>query len=65
MGNLQKGEGVLWGMLDYGPESNTLFLVCLENGQLWWLQQSEIRAHTNHSLYRSNPERLNNETSKT
>jgi len=31
----KKGEGVLWAMLDYGPESDTLYLVCLESGELW------------------------------
>ena len=54
----KRGEGTLWAMLDYGPESDTLFLVCLENGELWWFPQSEIRAHVNISLWRDKPERL-------
>ena len=53
-----KGEGCLWAMLDYGPEADTLFLVCLNNGELWWLPQSEIRAYPNQSLQRPNPTRL-------
>lgn len=42
-------------LLDYSQEHNTLFLVALENGELWWLPQDQIRMQPNRSLKRPRP----------
>ena len=46
-------EGYALVMMDYSQEHNTLFLVGLDNGELWWIKQSQLRLTWNRSLDRS------------
>lgn len=46
----QKGYALI--VLDYSQEHTTLFLVALDNGELWWLAQDKIRMQKNISLGR-------------
>lgn len=43
-----KGDGVVWYMIDYGHESNTVYTVIINNtGELWQFTQSQIRVKPN------------------
>ena len=49
-----KMEGYALLVQDYSQEHNTLFLVALNNGELWWIPQNKIRMQKNISLSRYN-----------
>lgn len=48
-----KQEGYALVILDYSQEHNTLFLVGLDNGEVWWIKQSQLRLCKNISLDRT------------
>lgn len=47
-----KMEGYAFAILDYSQEHDSLFLVGLDNGEMWWIKQSKIRLCKNISLDR-------------
>lgn len=50
--NTPKGEGYAIVIIDYSQEHNTLFMVMLDNGELWTFPQRDIRACKNISMER-------------
>lgn len=48
-----KQEGYALVILDYSQEHNTLFLVGLDSGEMWWIKQSQLRLCKNISLDRT------------
>ena len=46
-------EGYALIMIDYSQEHDTLFLVGLDNGEIWWIKQSMLRLCKNISMDRS------------
>lgn len=50
-----KQEGYALVLLDYSQEHNTLFLVGLDNGEMWWIEQSKLRLCYNRSMGRTAP----------
>jgi hypothetical protein len=48
-----KQEGYALVILDYSQEHNSLFLVGLDNGEMWWIKQSQLRLCKNISLDRT------------
>lgn len=45
--------GHAFAMLDYSQEHNTLYVVGLDNVEVWTVPQSDIRLQTNWSMGRS------------
>lgn len=50
-------EGYAFVLLDYSQEHDSLFLVGLDNGELWWLKQSQLRLCYNRSMDRLSPQK--------
>ena len=48
-----KMEGYALVLMDYSQEHDTLFLVGLDNGELWWIEQKQLRLCKNISMGRS------------
>ena len=48
-----KQEGFAFILLDYSQEHDSLFLVGLDNGEMWWIKQSHLRLCKNISLDRN------------
>lgn len=46
------GDCEAFFIIDYGQEFNTLFLVGLDNGEMWWIKQSRLRLCKNISMDR-------------
>lgn len=46
-------EGYALVILDYSQEHNSLFLVGLDNGEMWWIKQSRLRLCSNYSMDRN------------
>ena len=47
-----KMKGYAYIMIDYSQEHSTIFWVGLDNGELWWIDQSKIRLQANITLNR-------------
>lgn len=47
-------EGYALVIIDYSQEHDTLFLVGLDNGEMWWIKQSKLRLCKNISMDRLN-----------
>lgn len=45
-------EGYAFMILDMSQEHDSLFLVGLDNGELWWIKQSRLRLCKNISMDR-------------
>lgn len=55
--NTTKGPGVAYFLCDCGDEREAQWVVFMENGQIWWIPNSQVRARTNFSLKRYEPEK--------
>lgn len=43
-----KGDGVIWMVMDYGHESDTIYTIILnDNGQMWQYTHKDIRVKNN------------------
>ena len=43
-----KGDGVIWMVMDYGHESDTIYTIILNNsGQMWQYTHKDIRVKNN------------------
>jgi hypothetical protein len=42
-----KGDGVIWHVTDYGHETDTMYTVILNNGEMWQFTQKDIRVKDN------------------
>jgi len=47
-----KIEGYAFVLMDLSQEHDSLFLVGLDNGEMWWIKQSELRLCKNISMDR-------------
>lgn len=45
-------SGYAFAVIDYSQEHNTLYVVGLDNGEVWTVPQSDIRLQTNWSMGR-------------
>ena len=50
--NNQKGQAIAW--LDYSEEHDMIWGVILENGEVWWVPNKEIRIPYNWTIGRKN-----------
>lgn len=43
-----KGDGYIWYMMDYGPNSDTLYTIIIkENGECWQMTHKDFRIKSN------------------
>jgi hypothetical protein len=42
-----KGNGIIWLVTDYGHETDTIYTVILDNGELWQFTHKDIRVRNN------------------
>jgi hypothetical protein len=49
-----KGSGIIWLVTDYGHETDTIYTVILNNGQLWAFTHKDIRVKNNITFGRNN-----------
>ena len=43
-----KGDGVVWYLIDYGHETDTIYTIIInETGELWQFTHKQIRAKAN------------------
>ena len=46
-----KGDGYIWYMIDYGPNSDTLYTIILkQTGECWQMSHKDFRVKKNISL---------------
>jgi CTP synthase (UTP-ammonia lyase) len=50
-----KGKGVVWLVTDYGHETDTIYTVILDNGELWQFTHKDIKVKNNITFGRVNP----------
>lgn len=50
--NTPKGEGIIWLVTEYGTETDTLYTVIQENGEIWQWTHKDIRVLPNISFGR-------------
>lgn len=50
--NTPKGEGIIWLVTEYGTETDTLYTVIQENGEIWQWIHKDIRVLPNISFGR-------------
>ena len=49
-----KGKGIIWLVTEYGHESNTVYTVIQDNGELWQWTHKDIRVTENITFGRKN-----------
>lgn len=49
-----KGKGVIWLVTDYGTETDTIYTVIQENGELWQWRHKDIKVTSNITFGRIN-----------
>jgi hypothetical protein len=42
-----KGNGTIWLVTDYGHETNTIYTIILDNGELWQFTHKDIKVKPN------------------
>ena len=51
-----RGDGLAFAVIDYGPEHNLLWVTALDaNGEIWCAPNSKVRMQKNWSMGRSAP----------
>ena len=46
-----KGDGIIWYMIDYGPNSDTLYTIIIKDtGECWQMTHKDFRVKANVSL---------------
>lgn len=48
-----KGNGLAHAMIDYGPETDLLWVVFLDNGEIWTFKNPDVRALKNITMGRT------------
>ncbi len=48
----EKGKGLAHFLIDYGPEHNISWVLFLENGECWTLQNPAVRSCSNETFNR-------------
>ncbi|MGN3973610.1 hypothetical protein [Tsuneonella sp. SYSU-LHT278] len=50
---LDKGDGLAFGVIDYGPEHNLFWITALDaNGEIWCAPNPQVRMQSNWSMGR-------------
>lgn len=49
-----KGPGVIWLIIDYGHETDTVYTIIQNNGELWQFTHRDIRIKNNITFRRKN-----------
>jgi hypothetical protein len=50
-----KGKGIIWLVTDYGYETDTIYTVILDNGDIWQFTHKDIKARDNLTFGRQVP----------
>lgn len=50
-----KGKGIIWLVTDYGHETDTIYTVILDNGEMWQFTHKDIRVRNNLTFGRVAP----------
>lgn len=45
--NTPKGKGIIWLVTDYGYETDTIYTVILDNGEMWQFTHKDLKARDN------------------
>jgi hypothetical protein len=49
-----KGKGIVWLVTDYGHETDTIYTIILDNGELWQFTHKDIKVRDNITFGREN-----------
>lgn len=49
-----KGKGIIWLVTDYGYETDTIYTIILDNGELWQFTHKDIKIRNNLTFGRTN-----------
>ena len=47
-----KGKGIIWLVTDYGYETDTIYTVILDNGEMWQFTHKDIKVRDNFTFGR-------------
>jgi hypothetical protein len=50
--NTPKGKGIVWLVTDYGHETDTIYTIVLDNGEIWQFTHKDIRVRANQTFGR-------------
>lgn len=53
--NTPKGKGIIWLVTDYGHETDTIYTVILDNGEMWQFTHKDIKVRDNFTFGRLLP----------
>jgi hypothetical protein len=42
-----KGKGIIWLVTDYGHETDTIYTVILDNGEMWQFTHKDLKVRDN------------------
>ena len=42
-----KGKGIIWLVTDYGHETDTIYTVILDNGEMWQFTHKDLKVRNN------------------
>jgi hypothetical protein len=42
-----KGDGIVWYLIDYGHETDTIYTIILDNGEIWQYPAKSIKVKSN------------------
>lgn len=48
-----KGDGVIWLVTDYGHETDTMYTVIVNNGEIWQFTHKDIKVKDNTTFNRT------------
>ncbi len=55
---LERGDGLAFGVIDYGPEHNLIWVTAIDaTGEIWCAPNPKVRMQTNWSMGRTRPQR--------
>ncbi len=53
---LERGDGLAFGVIDYGPEHNLIWVTAIDaTGEIWCAPNPKVRMQTNWSMGRARP----------
>lgn len=50
--NTPRGKGIVWLVTDYGHETDTIYTVILDSGELWQFTHKDIKVRSNQTFGR-------------
>lgn len=53
--NTPKGKGIIWLVTDYGHETDTIYTVILDSGEIWQFTHKDIKVRDNFTFGRLLP----------